>query len=106
MTFNLKQNDTEPSIQGLLLTEDGEPVDVSLATVRFHMRDATGTVVIDEAATIINGAAGIVEYAWTASDTQTAGIFEAEFEVTYEDGGIETFPNVGYEEIIITDDIT
>jgi len=105
MTFNLKKNDTEPTIQAMLMTDDGSPVDLSVASVRFHMRNSSGTVVIDEPATIINGSAGIVQYDWTATETETSGLFEAEFEVTYSSGGIETFPNVGYEEIVITDDI-
>ena len=106
MSFYLKQNDTSPNIQAQLLDGDGFPIDVSLATVRFHMRDATGTVIIDEPAVILSATDGTVEYGWDAADTATAGPFQAEFEVTYESGKIETFPNASYIEIVITDDIT
>lgn len=32
----------------------------------------------------------------TAARNAAAGAFEAEFEVTYADGGVQTFPNVGF----------
>jgi hypothetical protein len=69
------------------------------------MRDAAGPVKIDTAATVVTAASGIVRYDWLAADTDTAGTFQAEFEVTYSDGKIETFPNASYIEVVITDDI-
>jgi predicted dehydrogenase len=106
MTFNLKQNDTSPNIQAQMFDGDGSPVDITNATVRFHVRNAEGTVIIDEPAVILSATDGTVEYGWVAADTATAGTFQAEFEVTYESGKIETFPNSSYIEIVITDDIT
>lgn len=105
MAFNLKQNDTFPSMEAVLLDGNGFPVDLTRASVRFHMRNAAGAVVIDEAAIVTDEVAATVAYYWTAADTQTVGNFSAEFEVTYQDGNIETFPNASYIEIIITDDI-
>lgn len=106
MAFYIKQNDTEPTFQAGLLDSDGFPVDLTSATaVRFHMRDASGTVIVDQPMVIITAASGVVQYDWIAADTQTAGSFQVEVEVTYLGGSIETFPNNGYEEVIITDDI-
>lgn len=39
------------------------------------------------------------------ADTDTAGRFEAEFEVTYADGAVETFPNDGFIVVQIGPDI-
>lgn len=104
--MNIKQNDTSPSIQTQFLDGDGLPVDITgNLGVSFHMRDAAGTVKIDTAATVVTAASGIVRYDWLAADTDTAGTFQAEFEVTYSDGKIETFPNASYIEVVITDDI-
>jgi hypothetical protein len=47
-----------------------------------------------------------VEYSWQAGDTATAGLFEAEFRVTYAGGRIETFPNDGFIAVRISEDIT
>lgn len=106
-TFYIKQNDTTPAIRATLENGSGDAVDLASTTVRFHMRALGGTTVkVDAAATVINANTGIVQYDWDAADTDTVGTFQGEFEVTYSDGSIETFPNNGYIPIVITDDIT
>lgn len=95
MAFVLKQNDTSPQIQATLKDSDNAVIDLSGATVRFHMKayGATSTKV-DAAATIVGDAVnGVVKYVWQSGDTDTVGTYNAEFEVTYGDGNIETFPN-------------
>ncbi len=108
MTFYVKQNDTAPSIRATLKDGDDAVIDLTDATVRFHMRTIGGTTAkIDSAVSIVSPATnGIVQYDWTAADTDTIGSFQAEFEVTYSSGRIETFPNSGYIRVEITDDIT
>ena len=65
-----------------------------------------GTVKIDAAsATVVDGGAGRVKYDFTATNTDTADTFESEFQVTYADGGIQSFPNDGHIDVVITDDI-
>lgn len=103
--FYIKRNDTSPAIRANLLDGDGNAVDVTAATIRFHMSEPNGTVVIDAAGTIVNAAGGIVEYQWQAGDTDTAGYFNTEFEVTYGDGTIETFPNSTYQRVRIIEDL-
>ena len=106
MSFYLKQNDTQPNLDATLLTEDGLPVDLSVASaVRFHMRNAEGTVVVDEAMIVVDATGGLARYVWDAADTTTVGTFQAEVEVTFANGKIETFPNSSYLEVVITDDI-
>lgn len=48
---------------------------------------------------------GIVRYDWSADDTNAIGSYQAEFEVTYADASVETFPNRGYIRVEIIDDI-
>ena len=104
--FNIKRNDTAPSIAGICERPAGTPVNVTGATVRFKMRDAKNKQsVVNAVATVVDGTAGSVRYDWQAEDTDTAGFFEAEWEVTYSDSTIETFPNDDFITVRIEEDI-
>ncbi len=106
MAFTLKQNDTSPQIAAILQDGDGTAIDLTSATVRFHMRKIGATTAsTDAAATIVDADAGSVKYEWVAADTANAGSFQAEFEVTYTNGNVETFPNDQSIAIIITEDL-
>ena len=107
MSFYIKQNDTVPSLRAALKNGSGDAVDLTGATCQFHMRPiGSTTITVDASAQIVTEATGIVQYNWIAADTDTVGSYQAEFEVTYSDGTIETFPNNGYIRVEITDDIT
>jgi len=103
--FYMKQNDTQPRMLATLQDGDGAAINLTGASVRFHMRTLGGSTVVDAAATIITAASGLVRYDWVAADTDTVGSYQAEFEVTYPDTTVETFPNSGYIRVEITDDI-
>lgn len=107
MTFSIKQNDTAPSLRATLLNGSGNEIDLTGATVRFHMRElGKTTTTVNQPATVINASGGIVQYDWVAADTDVIGSYQAEFQVTYSDGTIETFPNDSYIRVEIIDDIT
>jgi hypothetical protein len=101
MAFYIKQNDTSPSVLATLKDANNTPVNLTASNVRIHMTDITGVVKIDSAVEVINAQSGIIRYDWEAADTDTAGTYYVEFEVTYTDGAIETFPNTGKEVVII-----
>ena len=106
MAFNIKQNDTSPQILASLKDGAGNARDITGASVRFHMkRIGATTASVTSDATIINAAAGTVRYAWQSGDTSTAGSFQAEFQVTFATGAIETFPNDGSIAIEITPEL-
>ena len=106
MAFNIKQIDTSPQIGAILKDGSGNPVDLTAATVRFHMkRIGAASASITSAATIVDEDAGSVKYVWTTGDTATAGTYLAEFQVTYTGGGIETFPNDSSISIEITPEL-
>lgn len=103
--FSIKVGDTSPAILVELSPSD---VDVSGASVVFNMWDRrTKTVKIDRAAATIVAASGPAQlsYAWAVEDTDTEDTFEAEFEVTYVDGSVETFPNDSYIRVNVKSDI-
>lgn len=106
MTFYIKQNDTSPAMLATLQDADGNAVNITGSAVRFHMRPIGSTqATIDQAAVIVTPLSGIVQYNWQASDTAAVGSYQVEFEVTYADASVETFPNDGYIRVEITDDI-
>ena len=102
-TFSIKQNDTRPILKAQLLDAEELPVNLTAAAIEFHMRVyPAGTTKIAAGSVSINDATqGKVR----ASDTNTADTYEAEFEVTFSDGTIQTFPNDTQATVKITDDI-
>ena len=92
--FYIKQNDTRPAIAANLTDANAAAVNLTGATVKFSMRvEPAGTVKVNAAtATIDDAEAGQVSYNWTASDTNTADDYEAEFQVTFAGGAVQTFP--------------
>lgn len=105
MAFTIKQSDTSPSLQATLKDANGNPVNLNGCTIRFHMKSLSGAVVVDQLMTIVNAAGGVVRYNWQPSDTDEAGTYYAEFEVTYSDLSIETFPNTDNIAIVITPEL-
>tara|TARA_R110001606_G_scaffold374883_1_gene532923 strand:- start:249 stop:572 length:324 start_codon:yes stop_codon:yes gene_type:complete len=90
--FIIKQNDTLPTLTAVLKDASGTVVDLTNCTVTFKMGSEVATKT-SAAATITSATQGGVSYQWTASDTDTAGIYLGEFEVVKPTGLKETFPN-------------
>lgn len=106
-SMTIKRNDTSPSFTATCTDAAGDPVDITSATVRFHMvGPVPGTEVkVDAAATVVSGAAGTVRYDWQTGDTDTHGSYKAEVEVTLSDGTIRTFPTSNYSIVRIVSDL-
>ena len=104
--FTIKRNDTRPAIRVTLSTA---PTDV-ITSVTFKMADKAGTSIVSAAGTIVSQpsatAGGVVEYAWLAADTDQAGRMRGEMQVTFDDARVETYPNKGFIDIEITEDIS
>lgn len=102
IVFFIKQNDTSPSIEVQLLDAKEQPVNVSDATVMFYMCDFDcGEKKILAPAEVVDGGQGIVRYDWQPGNTNEPGFYRAEFEVTYTDGTVETFPNDSYITVMV-----
>lgn len=93
MSFTIKQNDTSPSIGASLKGSDLLPIDLSGATVKIHINSLGGVVKVNQTMTIISPETGVVQYDWQSGDTDTVGTYYVEFQVTYVDNSVETFPN-------------
>ena len=102
MAFRIKQNDTSPSLKATLSGANLVPVNITAATVMLHMKAVGGAVVLDQQMTITDAVGGVVQYDWQVGDTSTVGTYYVEFEVTYSDASVETFPNTGSLPLVIT----
>lgn len=102
-TVNIKQNDTK-GIFIDTLTVDDVAADLTGCTVRFLLRKPG--LVIAQAATIeVPEVSGNVSYQPVLADVSETGKYQQEWEVTFEDERILTFPNGDYNIVFIVDDI-
>jgi len=108
-TFYIKANDTASFITREIKDAFGAPVNVTGATVVFSMRvkPAGDMKITRQPGVVVTAGTGRVRYEWdsSAGDTNTADEYEGEFQVTYANGKIQTFPNDGHIPIVITDDV-
>ena len=95
MAFSIKQNDTSPSLQVTLRDSSLVVINLTGASVRFHMKSVDGILKIDAPMTVTSALGGVCQYDWQAGDTDTVGTYYVEFEVTYSDASVESFPNNG-----------
>ena len=65
----------------------------------------SSTLKVNASASITNASNGAVSYTFSSSNTDTSGLFQGEFQVTFSGGAIETFPNAEYISINILDDL-
>lgn len=95
MAFSIKQNDTSPSLQATLRDAALDPINLTGAAVRLHMKSVDGTLKVDRPMTVVTPTQGVIQYNWQTGDTDTVGTYYVEFEVTYPGDSVETFPNNG-----------
>jgi hypothetical protein len=92
-TRALKRGDS-PLIRATLLDANGEGVDLSFPStdVRFSMRDTeTGILKVNLAAGE-GSEDGVVSYRFAPTDTDTPGIYEADFRITLPDASVLHLP--------------
>lgn len=102
--FFIKRGDTSPSLRYAL---EPATVDLTGASVQFQWRKRGSETFNARAASIVTATGTpTVQHTWQAGDTDTAGLFQGEFRVTFADGSIESFPNVDFIEIRISGDVS
>jgi hypothetical protein len=96
--FPLKVGDLLPLYRARLKDAAGAPLDLTSAvSVTFRMRAVgASTVKVNAAGAIVDAANGIVEYAWTGTDTDTAGHFDTLFLITWPGTKPQTVPPSGF----------
>jgi hypothetical protein len=90
----IKAGDTGPSIRRTLVDADtGLPVDLTDAVALFVATDLNKSAAFEGWATIESpSTSGIVRYDFTEDDTETAGGYLAEFQITFPEGQTITYP--------------
>jgi hypothetical protein len=94
MAFVLKQNDTSPAISAVLKDSAGAVIDLSSASVVFHMK-AIGASTLKVDASALLQTLRMVPFSMIGSQViQTLRVpTMLSFKVTYTDGSVESFPN-------------
>lgn len=88
--------DTEGGLQ-TSLTRDGVAVDLTNATsVSLRLMSRRTGAVQAFTMTISAPASGTCTYDWASGDVGTAGVYDAQYWVTWNDGDLEPFPNQDY----------
>lgn len=105
----MKQHDTTPALYRQLTHATGALTATSIplaaaSKVTMFLKHSAGFV--DTASCVIASAAGgLVRHDWLATETATTGQFTGEYEILWNDGGIQTVPNSGYFSIEIVADL-
>jgi hypothetical protein len=102
--FHVKQNDLAKPITVYLEYSDDTPADITGATVKFIMRreKTVATPKVNASATVVDATTGQVRYDWAEGDTDTPGRYDCEWQVTLPGGEPGTFPDKGYDTVVIT----
>ncbi len=102
-TLVMKKDDLEPKYVATLCNADGTAVDLTNATsVSLIVKQSTGgSKYFKAAGAFVDRYNGVVSYTWASGNTDTAGNFQMEWEVVWPTNRPETFPNNGYDTLII-----
>lgn len=104
--FYIKRGDRLPTLARQLKWQDETPIDLTGCTVTWKMVDKkTRAVKVNAAATIVSAAEGRVEYDWQVVDTNAAGHFEGEWQITYPDARRLTVPNMNFVTVHVVDSL-
>lgn len=109
--FYLKYRDTLPVLEVELLNPDGSVHDLTGATAyNLHIRLRDGSTITRTMTKVGLDAEGHLRYAWLAADwtdptTLAAGQHRMEYEVLGPGAARMTWPNDGYDELRVVDDL-
>lgn len=112
--FSIKTGDTASDIYATLENSGGTAVDIQGASITFKMGPISGGTLTVASAAInaqngagtLDGSIGDVIYSWgTSTVPTTAGLYIAEWEVTFTNGSVQTFPNNSYTLVGVTGDL-
>lgn len=104
-TYTMKQHDTRPILE-LHLTEGDPPTAMNLTgalSAKLIMK--SGITTVTRTAVISDALNGILQVTFQSPDTDFPGNYDAEVEITWSAGAVETVPNDSYLQIVIKADL-
>jgi hypothetical protein len=105
MDFSIKIGDTRPDLEAQLWAgEDQTPVDLTNTTIRLLVR-RRGAGYTAYSVSIVTPSQGRVKRVWNGTEFTVSDIYYAEFEVTFPDATIGTYPNDDTFRIKVYDDL-
>lgn len=108
-TIPLKRGDVGVLITDTLTSGTGTaavPVNLTGATVLFLMKSRTTGTLFSRTATVVSAVAGTVSYTTVIADLATSATYSQEWQATFGSGQVLTFPDKGYNAIVVGDDLT
>lgn len=82
--FSIKRGATVPPFNATIEAAGG-PVNLLGAAVLLRLRLVGSPVALEFAAGVVSSAAGTVRYQWQVGDTDMAGVYYAEWDITFAD---------------------
>lgn len=108
MPFTIKRHDRRPYLQFQLFEADGvTPLDTTAAIEINFVCRAKGSpdMKFKSPVSMLDALSGRGEYQWAATDTDTAGDFEYEFEIAWPNAEPQTIPADSYLSLVVVEDI-
>jgi hypothetical protein len=89
------KGDTKYYLNFTLQDESGNALDLTDSTIKLKVqKPGAAELKVDGAVSIVSAVAGTCRYLVQATDFDTAATYNAEIEVTYQNGQILTFPDL------------
>lgn len=103
-TAYVKRHDTARALQDQLLL-DGAAINLTGATVSICFKHLVNGTAWKRTATVTSAVTGQVSYTLIPADTETAGDYKVEWEITFSGGTILTVPDNDYHLLRILEDL-
>lgn len=87
----LVQGNTKPRINFTIKDPDGNPINLTGATIKLYVRKIGASVTkLQVSCSIDEAINGTCFYNWQANDLNQDGSYHAELEITFSDGSVQT----------------
>jgi hypothetical protein len=96
----LKTSDDKYSFNYTVAEDDGTVVDLTGATTKFRMGNQS-KIIFTNPSTVVDAVNGVVSYSFAKEDTMYDGSFIGEFEITFPNGSVLSYPRSGYLAVFI-----